>query len=119
MHFHVVKIKVATSVCTGGRNCPPDSFIQMGSNPVFPQKEEQGNHEGGFLVLGPPSDDKYERVLHYVTMPIRVNITLMGIVYQVADIYTFYENSNLSALFIRLRDYSYQLLVLTQNGCLR
>ena len=27
------KIKVATSVCTGGRNCPPDSSSAMGSRP--------------------------------------------------------------------------------------
>ena len=27
------KIKVATSVCTGGRDCPPDSPTAMGSSP--------------------------------------------------------------------------------------
>ena len=27
-------IKVATSVCTGGRNCPPDSSTAMGSSPL-------------------------------------------------------------------------------------
>ena len=29
----LAKIKVATSVCTGGRNCPPDSSTAMGSSP--------------------------------------------------------------------------------------
>ena len=33
------KIKVATSVCTDGRNCPPDSFSVMGSSPT-PYKEQ-------------------------------------------------------------------------------
>ena len=35
MHFRFAKIKVATSVCTGGRNSPPDCFIKMGSNPAI------------------------------------------------------------------------------------
>ena len=38
MHFRVAKIKVATSVCTGGRNCPLDSSVEMGSNPVTYKK---------------------------------------------------------------------------------
>ena len=39
MHFRFAKINVATSVCTGGRNCPPDSSTDMGSSPV-PQKKK-------------------------------------------------------------------------------
>ena len=31
----MAKIKVATSVCTGGRNCPPDSSTAMGSIPFI------------------------------------------------------------------------------------
>ena len=41
MHFRVAKIKVATSVCTGGRNCPPDNSIVMGSNPANKQIQLQ------------------------------------------------------------------------------
>ena len=35
MHFRFAKIIVVTSVCTDGRNCPPDSSIKMGSNPAY------------------------------------------------------------------------------------
>ena len=36
------KIKVTTSVCTGCRNCPPDSSSAMGSSPA-PNKREKKN----------------------------------------------------------------------------
>ena len=42
MHFALGKIMVATSVCTGGRNCPPDSSSAMGSSPVFLKQEKAG-----------------------------------------------------------------------------
>ena len=38
----LAKIKVATSVCTGGRYCPPDSSTAMGSSPrPLPNKKER------------------------------------------------------------------------------
>ena len=40
MHFRFAKIKVATSVYTGGRNCPPDSSTAMGSRPVPCEKKK-------------------------------------------------------------------------------
>ena len=41
MHFRFAKIKVATSVYTGGRNCPPDSSTAMGSRPVPCEKKKE------------------------------------------------------------------------------
>ena len=41
MHFRFAKIDVATSVCTGGRNCPPDSSTAMGSSPLLPKKKKE------------------------------------------------------------------------------
>ena len=40
MHFLFAEIVVATSVCTGGRNCPPDSSSAMGSTPSLLRKEQ-------------------------------------------------------------------------------
>jgi hypothetical protein len=37
----LAKIKVATSVCTGGRNCPPDGSTAMGSRPAPWKKEKK------------------------------------------------------------------------------
>jgi len=33
LHLRFAQIEAATSVCTGGWNCPPDSSSAMGSNP--------------------------------------------------------------------------------------
>ena len=35
LHFRFAKIMVATSVCTGGRNCPLDSSTAIGSSPFL------------------------------------------------------------------------------------
>ena len=37
----LAKIIVATSVCTGGRNCPPDSSTAMGSSPAPCEREKK------------------------------------------------------------------------------
>ena len=50
MHFCFAKIKVAASVCTGGRNCPPDSSIVMGSNPIPKKNIGMANAIPIFLV---------------------------------------------------------------------
>ncbi len=50
------KIKVATSVCTGDRNCPPDSSTAMGSNPVYIKDLAEGHHKGVLQLNGP--DDR-------------------------------------------------------------
>ena len=43
----LAKIKVATSVCTGGRNCPPDSSAAMGSRPA-PCEKRKKDHPFGW-----------------------------------------------------------------------
>ena len=50
MHFRIAKIEVATSVCTGGRNCPPDSSIVMGSNPATEKSPKPTKADFGLLV---------------------------------------------------------------------
>jgi len=42
------KIEVATSVCTGGSQCPPDTGIPMGSSP-FPSTKKEDTHKGCLL----------------------------------------------------------------------
>ena len=56
MHFRFAKIVVATSVCTGGRNCPPDSSTAMGSNPAYYTNTNKTDHRGRFCLYGP--DDR-------------------------------------------------------------
>ena len=60
MHFRVAKIEVATSVCTGGRNCPPDSSTAMGSRPAPCEKRKEKSHPGwddfSFLARGTEKD---------------------------------------------------------------
>ena len=55
MHFLSFgeKIKVATSVCTGCRKCPPDTSTAMGSSPpvVSNKKEQIPNGICSFLSL--------------------------------------------------------------------
>ena len=41
MHLRFAQIRVATSVCTGGRNCPPDSSSAMGSSPPSSHLEKK------------------------------------------------------------------------------
>ena len=52
MHFRLAKIKVATSVCTGGRNCPPDSSAAMGSNPACRKDLIEDYHRGNLRLNG-------------------------------------------------------------------
>ena len=40
MHFRFAEIVVATSVCTGVSNSPPDCCTAMGSTPFLPRKKE-------------------------------------------------------------------------------
>ena len=46
MHLRIAQIEVATSVCTGGRNCPPDSSTAMGSRPAPCEKKKEKSHPG-------------------------------------------------------------------------
>ena len=43
------KIEVATSVCTGGRNCPPDSSSAMGSSPFNSHIRKERSQLGPFF----------------------------------------------------------------------
>ena len=56
MHFRIAKIEVATSDCTGGRNCPPDSSTAMGSNPADKTNLAKVYHKGSLWLNGP--DDR-------------------------------------------------------------
>ena len=56
MHFRYAKIMVATSVCTGDRHCPPDSAIEMGSNPANKTDLAKDYHKGNPWLNGP--DDR-------------------------------------------------------------
>ena len=57
------KIEVATSVCTGGRNCPPDSFAAMGSNPAC--KTEKSRYRlCGIWTFGPDDRIRTCGILH-------------------------------------------------------
>ena len=51
MHFAVGKIVVATSVCTGGSNSPPDCCIPMGSTPFPLLKQKNTTRLGGVFCL--------------------------------------------------------------------
>lgn len=52
MHFRYAKIAVATSVCTGDRHCPPDSAIEMGSNPANKIDLAKDYHKGNPWLNG-------------------------------------------------------------------
>ena len=56
MHFRYAKIMVATSVCTGDRHCPPDSAIEMGSNPANKTDLAKDYSKGNPWLNGP--DDR-------------------------------------------------------------
>ena len=56
MHFRYAKIMVATSVCTGDRHCPPDSAIEMGSNPANKTDLAKDYRKGNPWLNGP--DDR-------------------------------------------------------------
>ena len=47
LHFAFGKIIVSTSVCTGGRNCPPDSSIPIGSSPLYYSPPKKKTHPAG------------------------------------------------------------------------
>ena len=52
LHFCLgAKIKVATSVCTGGSRCPPDICIWMGSIPLSPYQKKHPRR-GAFFGAG-------------------------------------------------------------------
>ena len=59
MHFRYAKIMVATSVCTGDRHCPPDSAIEMGSNPANKTDLAKDYHKGNPWLNGPDDRIRY------------------------------------------------------------
>ena len=51
MHLRFAQIRVATSVCTGGRNCPPDSSSAMGSSPDLSLTKDKREAKASRLSL--------------------------------------------------------------------